>query len=43
MKTVILAGGIGTRLVEETDNRPKPMVKIGGYRSSMIANFDKNG
>jgi glucose-1-phosphate cytidylyltransferase len=30
MKTVILAGGMGTRLAEETDNRPKPMVEIGG-------------
>ncbi|MBI4305705.1 MAG: glucose-1-phosphate cytidylyltransferase [Chloroflexi bacterium] len=30
MKTVILAGGMGTRLAEETDVRPKPMVEIGG-------------
>ena len=30
MKAVILAGGIGTRLVEETVVRPKPMVEIGG-------------
>jgi glucose-1-phosphate cytidylyltransferase len=30
MKTVILAGGMGTRLAEETDSRPKPMVEIGG-------------
>ena len=29
MKVVILAGGIGTRLSEETDVRPKPMVEIG--------------
>ncbi|OIN25465.1 glucose-1-phosphate cytidylyltransferase [Vibrio barjaei] len=30
MKAVILAGGFGTRLAEETDVRPKPMVEIGG-------------
>lgn len=30
MKAVILAGGLGTRLAEETDIRPKPMVSIGG-------------
>ncbi len=30
MKVVILAGGYGTRLSEETDMRPKPMVEIGG-------------
>ena len=30
MKTVILAGGLGTRLSEETHLRPKPMVLIGG-------------
>ncbi len=30
MKTVILAGGFGTRLSEETGVRPKPMVEIGG-------------
>lgn len=30
MKVVILAGGYGTRLSEETDIRPKPMVEIGG-------------
>jgi glucose-1-phosphate cytidylyltransferase len=29
MKAVILAGGLGTRLVEETHDKPKPMVKIG--------------
>ena len=29
MKTVILAGGLGTRLREETEYRPKPMVIIG--------------
>jgi len=30
MKVVILAGGFGTRLSEETDVKPKPMVEIGG-------------
>jgi glucose-1-phosphate cytidylyltransferase len=30
MKVVILAGGFGTRLSEETDMKPKPMVEIGG-------------
>ncbi len=30
MKVAILAGGVGTRLVEETEVKPKPMVEIGG-------------
>jgi glucose-1-phosphate cytidylyltransferase len=30
MKVVLLAGGLGSRLSEETDVRPKPMVEIGG-------------
>lgn len=30
MKVVLLAGGIGTRLAEETEVKPKPMVEIGG-------------
>jgi glucose-1-phosphate cytidylyltransferase len=30
MKTILLAGGLGTRLAEETANIPKPMIEIGG-------------
>lgn len=30
MKAVILAGGLGTRISEETHLKPKPMVEIGG-------------
>ena len=30
MKAVILAGGFGTRISEETDLKPKPMIEIGG-------------
>jgi glucose-1-phosphate cytidylyltransferase len=30
MKVAILAGGLGTRISEETENKPKPMVEIGG-------------
>ena len=29
MKVVVLAGGLGTRLAEETELRPKPMAEIG--------------
>ena len=31
MKVVLLAGGLGSRLSEETQLRPKPMVEIGGH------------
>lgn len=31
MKVIILAGGAGTRLSEETESKPKPMVEIGGH------------
>ena len=31
MKAVILAGGLGTRLSEETYLKPKPMLEIGGF------------
>lgn len=30
MKVVLLAGGLGTRLREETEHKPKPMIEIGG-------------
>jgi glucose-1-phosphate cytidylyltransferase len=30
MKAVILAGGLGSRITEETETRPKPMIEIGG-------------
>lgn len=30
MKAVILAGGFGTRIAEESDHKPKPMIEIGG-------------
>ena len=31
MKVILLAGGLGTRLAEETKKVPKPLVKIGAY------------
>ncbi len=30
MKAVILAGGLGTRIAEESDHKPKPMIEVGG-------------
>jgi glucose-1-phosphate cytidylyltransferase len=30
MKAIILAGGLGTRISEESNNKPKPMIEIGG-------------
>lgn len=48
MKTVLLAGGFGTRLSEETHLKPKPMVEIGDYpilwhimKSYSSYNFDE--
>lgn len=36
MKTVILAGGFGTRISEESFLKPKPMIEIGGMPKSII-------
>ena len=38
MQTIILCGGLGTRLREETEYRPKPMVNIGNRPISMAYN-----
>ena len=45
IKTVILCGGLGTRIFEETKTKPKPMIKIGGQPILVhIMNiFKKNG
>ena len=44
MKVVILAGGLGTRISEETQNKPKPMVNIGGNQYLHIMNiYSKQG
>ncbi len=37
MKVVILAGGLGTRISEESHLRPKPMSRSAGSRSSGIS------
>src|SRR5689334_16472904 len=45
MKVVILAGGLGTRLAEETDRIPKPMVTIGSKPIlwHIMKSYDKHG
>ena len=45
MKVAILAGGLGTRLAEETEIRPKPMVEIGGHPIlwHIMRHFDHHG
>ena len=44
MKTVILCGGLGSRLSEETQKKPKPMVTVGGLPICVILLiFIKNG
>jgi glucose-1-phosphate cytidylyltransferase len=37
MKVVIFAGGLGTRIGEETDTRPKPFIRLD------LLNFEQNG
>lgn len=39
MKAVILAGGLGTRISEETHLKPKPMVEIGG-KAYTLAHYE---
>jgi glucose-1-phosphate cytidylyltransferase len=45
MKAVILAGGLGTRIAEESDSKPKPMVEIGGKPIiwHIMSHFAKHG
>lgn len=45
MKAVILAGGLGTRISEETINKPKPMIEIGGKPIiwHIMKHLSKNG
>ena len=40
MKAVILAGGMGTRISEETHLRPKPMIEIGGTADPLAHHED---
>ena len=40
MKTVILAGGFGTRISEESQYKPKPMIEIGGY-ADIVAYYER--
>ena len=47
MKAVILAGGYGTRISEESDLKPKPMIEIGGkpilwHILKIYSNYDIN-
>ena len=46
MKTIILAGGLGSRMREETEFKPKPMVEIGNkpilWHIMMLYNFYKH-
>jgi len=42
MKTVILAGGIGTRISEESHLKPKPMIEIGGKPIWVVSLADES-
>ncbi len=42
MNVVILCGGLGTRLAEETELRPKPMIEIGAARSFCRRDAESN-
>ena len=41
MRAILLAGGLGTRIREETEFRPKPMVEVGGKNSSAAASAER--